>query len=674
MKINKKISRKIISLIMALLMIVGSAQAAFAESSDDPASGPLSVRALTDMGWWGQRVTGVVLEFSEEIDASGLTPEDFAVRDTSFNPYFDSGDPADPKFMKDQEVIDVFTVSDPQSLLNNDRPAAPGKYLVVMVRPNFNGGTKYSISGFMTVNPNQPTEITIKKDIFSTTGALLAEASDTPLKLTGPAVVNREIDQFVCEVWENPRVGKPLHYQYRLPDNYDPNKKYPLVVFFNGNGQGYLESIDNVGGGLVCDGTHAFWFGAFKEMKPGLETDQPGINTVSAPPEDVIFLEPQSTRSGQSTAIQAEQACDLIEMFAERFSVDTSRIYAYTLSAGSGLGWWAAANRPDLFAAIFQCSFMGCNQAQAQAIAEAELPMRLFQGKYDHLMGSDGAVRSWQMIVDAYRARGLSEERIQELIGDITLYESHEFEKQGPGYHNPGGYANQDPELETAGRVDRHCSPVVVFQNPENSRWLLSQQKKLNVSTTANLVKKGDYFDVKVSFPGKTNSNAVSLTIDYDADKFEFAGNIGADPSHESYIDGVTYLTSDAGGESIRLTMMIPDYQAKDLAVLRFRAKEDADFQNADYTITVTADYVLRTPANIKKIKQLVGSTNFTTSGLPGDTDGDGKVTLLDLSNIIDMFGVKIGDARWTEARFYDFNKNNEIDIADIVAVAKLIN
>jgi hypothetical protein len=34
---------------------------------------------------------------------------------------------------------------------------------------------------------------------------------------------------------------------------------------------------------------------------------------------------------------------------------------------------------------------------------------------------------------------------------------------------------------------------------------------------------------------------------------------------------------------------------------------------------------------------------------------------------------VKSGDALWTKAKFFDFNKNKVIDIADIVAVAKKI-
>lgn len=647
---------RIVALLLALLMLACSSQVALAED----ASGILSVRTITGMGWWGQRVIGVVLEFTEEVDAAGLTIEDFSIRDTSFNPYFDSGTPDDPKFMKDQVVIDVFTVSDPKLLLDNERPAAPGRYLAVMVEPSFLGGTKISVGGGMMSNPNPPTEITIHKDIFSTSGSKLAEASDVPLKMTGPAVVNRGVDQFIHGILENPSVGQPLNYHYRLPAGYDPGRKYPLVVYFNGNGQGYFPNVDNIGGQLICDGTPQFWFGEMDVQ----------------PPENVIFLAPQSTRTGQSTAVQAEQAAELIEIFSKQFSVDTRRIYGYSLSAGTGLGWWLVSNRPDLFAAFIQCSGTANNQAQANAVAEAEIPIWLYQGQYDHLFGSANIVASYERIVNAYKAKGLSDERINELI-KITLVPDEGFEPQGEGLHTPSGpYAGQIPNLPGP-RIDRHASMVPAFQNPETSKWLLSQIKSednnLKVTSNATIVKKGDYFDIAVSFAEETATNAVSVVLNYDQNKFEYAGNLGGDPSQDTYIEGVTYLTTDAGDGSVKMTIMIPGYKAKDLLSLRFRAKVDADIQNGDNLIAATADFAYRTSAGNKHLVSSSGSINITTAGNPGDTDGDGIVTLLDLSNVIDMFGVKIGDALWTEARFYDFNKNNEIDIADIVAVAKLI-
>ena len=189
----------------------------------------------------------------------------------------------------------------------------------------------------------------------------------------------------------------------------------------------------------------------------------------------------------------------------------------------------------------------------------------------------------------------------------------------------------------------------------------------LEVTTTANLVKQGDTFDVLASFRDTMATNAVSVVFNYDGSKFEFRRDLGN-------IDGVSCLTSEEGDGQVKLTLMIPDYNAKDLVNVRFRAKEDADLQNEESCITTVVNYVYRDElTGNKMVISTSASTSFTTSnGIPGDTDGDGIVTLIDLSNIIDMFGVKSSDDLWARAKYFDFNNNSEIDIADIVALQSL--
>ena len=79
-------------MLLTVVMLAGAAGPVGAEA----ALGVDSVRAVTELGWWGQRSwcgPGVC----RDVDAS-LTPADFTVRDTTFNPYFDQGHFADPGF------------------------------------------------------------------------------------------------------------------------------------------------------------------------------------------------------------------------------------------------------------------------------------------------------------------------------------------------------------------------------------------------------------------------------------------------------------------------------------------------------------------------------------------------------------------------------------------------
>lgn len=203
---------------------------------------------------------------------------------------------------------------------------------------------------------------------------------------------------------------------------------------------------------------------------------------------------------------------------------------------------------------------------------------------------------------------------------------------------------------------------------PIEKTFELPEQVGLIVTTNANLVKKGQYFDVAASFDKEVSSNAVIVSVSYDGDKFRYAGNLGA-----GSIEGVTYLNTETEDGNVKLTMMIPDYNAKDLINLRFQAKEDADIVNADNTIDVDVSFVYKDADGEKTIRNVKGSVAFTTSGLPGDTNNDNVIDLLDLSNVIDLFGTQVGDELWNAARFFDFNNNGEIDISDIAYIAKLI-
>ena len=162
--------------------------------------------------------------------------------------------------------------------------------------------------------------------------------------------------------------------------------------------------------------------------------------------------------------------------------------------------------------------------------------------------------------------------------------------------------------------------------------WLAKQEAPmpLDVTTAANLVKKGDTFDAAVAFRDKTLTNAVSVVFKFDSSKFEYWRDL-------DNIEGVNTFIREVGDGEVKLTLMIADYNAKKLANIRFKAKEDADLQNDENSITTVVNYVYKDEYTGNKfVLTTSGSTSFTTSdGIPGDTDGDGIITLIDLSNVI---------------------------------------
>ena len=151
-----------------------------------------NVTAITEVGSYGQQVTGVVLEYSDVVDAADLGPADFLVRDTSYNFRFTGLEELEN--LVDREIVDVYTTNDPSLLLENDRPAAPGRYVVLDLADDPEAGWTVMVSLCPTflcsvmINPDQPTEVAPVGDVQSTDGVILSHGdAGTAWPLTTPA-------------------------------------------------------------------------------------------------------------------------------------------------------------------------------------------------------------------------------------------------------------------------------------------------------------------------------------------------------------------------------------------------------------------------------------------------------------------------------------------------------
>lgn len=425
------------------------------------------------------------------------------------------------------------------------------------------------------------------------------------------------------DIQDAPGGGK---YALYTPANASEDNKRPLFVWFHGTGERYHGA--NPGGNLIGNRVLAFADREFQEALDGC-----------------YILAPQSTTAGWNNSRLNDMEALIRQVIAENH-IDITRVFVGGLSMGTGMTTPLITSTTDNsipFAAAILCSGGSINESQAQIIAKKGFPV--------YLVGStsDWAASGLGSALNTLLAAGVD--------AKLKMYPA------GPVYDGEHYYGAHDAWNYIYNNLVEDENGETIFE------WLTRQKipMPLSVTTTANLIKKGDVFDVLASFYDTTETNAVSINFRYDSSKFEYISAL-AD------IDGVSYLTTEAGDGEIKLTLMIPDYNAKDLAKIRFKAREDADLQNEDSSIETVANYVYRDFEGNKFILTTSGSTSFTTSsGVPGDTDGDGIVTLIDLSNVIDLFGVTSGSPLWSRAKFYDFNNNSQIDIADIVYVAQLI-
>ena len=179
------------------------------------------------------------------------------------------------------------------------------------------------------------------------------------------------------------------------------------------------------------------------------------------------------------------------------------------------------------------------------------------------------------------------------------------------------------------------------------------------LSTDANLVRNGGYFRLYPAFYETVKSNASKLTFTFDAGKFEYRGFTPA--------EGVSLLDTALTEGRLEMTFMVNEYKIDNYGEVLFSAKEDAELANEYNVIRVSAEFVAKAEDDSKFVHKSNAAVSFTTLG-------NATYTLFDISNLIDWFGIKSGDAEWAQSKFFDFNNNGEIDIQDIAALAQMID
>lgn len=145
-----------------------------------------------------------------------------------------------------------------------------------------------------------------------------------------------------------------LRYRTVTPENYDPEKKYPLILFLHGRGEQ----------GEDLDRTQIH--GPFKKVA---ELKLP-----------VIIVAPQSP---QDEWWQADSLSALVDHLLETLPIDKSRVYLTGLSMGGQGTWLLAMHRPEVFAAIAPiCAFGKPGHAETLK----DIPIWMFHGGKDDVI------------------------------------------------------------------------------------------------------------------------------------------------------------------------------------------------------------------------------------------------------------------------------------------------
>lgn len=327
MKGGLRMLRKYGGKIMLLLLFLGvSAISLSSEHVKD-------VQAVTEVFGDGENLSAVILTYDKEIDAASLSIDDYEVPERTVNKVY------------------VKTVKE-----KGDKSQKKGQYVVVELEQ------LPMVSKMADPNP-QDAEARAKRNAMGITGPTLgSRGNPKPLKtFTGKVTQKGEvvtvdgekylateemtssytrqlvIEDFIQGIYRNPfQNGEPLMYNLYIPKDYDPKKKYPLVVFMHDAGVVSPEVKAALSQGL----------GAVAWADPSWQEKHPSF--VLAPQYDKITVNDKFEYGPE-----LDRTIHLINDLSKKYSIDRKRIY----NTGQSMGGMSAisldSRYPDFFAASY---------------------------------------------------------------------------------------------------------------------------------------------------------------------------------------------------------------------------------------------------------------------------------------------------------------------------------
>ncbi|MCG3120640.1 MAG: hypothetical protein ALAOOOJD_03421 [bacterium] len=168
-------------------------------------------------------------------------------------------------------------------------------------------------------------------------------------------------------------------YGLYVPKNFDPAKKYPLVIMLHGAGSNHRLALRRVfGKSNVADETDVEatrYFPAWQDV-------------------DCIVASPYARGTMGYQGVAEKDVYDMLADVKQRFPIDEDRVYLTGLSMGGGGTLWLGLSRPDIWAALAPVCPAPPDGTDELAPNALNIPLHFFHGAADPVVNPAG-VREW---------------------------------------------------------------------------------------------------------------------------------------------------------------------------------------------------------------------------------------------------------------------------------------
>lgn len=194
--------------------------------------------------------------------------------------------------------------------------------------------------------------------------------------------------------------GRTLHFSLQVPDTYDGLSPFALYV--------------------ACPGWEGLYF---QGVGANLQEDFPFVANDYLP--DMIVVSPQLDDWDETSA---QDTIALTEWLLAAFNIDTDRVYLSGCSGGGETISLVLGMRPELYCRALHV--ISRWDGDIEVLVDAEVPVYIAIGENDDYYGPDPDRRAYDRMCSVYRQRGLSQDRIDELV-TLDIKPTHYFTERG---------------------------------------------------------------------------------------------------------------------------------------------------------------------------------------------------------------------------------------------------
>ena len=268
-----------------------------------------NITAITEVFGDGQKLTGVILEYSTEINGKKLTKDTFEVIDRT--------------------ILNVYTNNVSEKTKNSKN----GKYIIIELDPKDKNSGIFTTAQRGKFNEKKVSLIQ-KNKIYTTKNIVINPNKEVLTNTSSRDLIVEDFKQFE---FQDPKTALTLGYNLYIPKNYDKNKKYPLVLFIHDAGPTDLKETVVA----LIQGNGAIVFASPEEQAK----------------HEAFVLAPKYNKKVVDDNGNVDPLLDttlnLLDYLKNEYSIDTDRLYTTGQSMGGMMSIVMNFRQPDLFAASY---------------------------------------------------------------------------------------------------------------------------------------------------------------------------------------------------------------------------------------------------------------------------------------------------------------------------------